>query len=477
MLTPVPLIDRLAALPRLAKIPPAQLEWLASRGRVLRLEDGTVMHWKGDDPRGTLIILEGRLSSRTDRGGAVRVVRELEPGAISGHLPYSRLKTPSVYTVAVGSVELLLIDESDTLDMIRECHDFTALCVHEMVDRTRVFRHDDLHEEKMAALGRLAAGLAHELGNPSSAIGRSAGRLEEVQIELAEAARRLGATGIEGEAVSFLGSLGSAGGGGSSASLSALDLADREDAISDWLASRGVDDRCAYPLATADVGVSELEAAVAVLGPEQLGVALRFLAARIEARQLVDEIVVAAGRVHALIDAVKKHTHMDRAPVVEAISLGEHLAGTLSLLESKARAGSISVELDVEPDLPRVDGMVGDLNQVWLNLVDNAIEAAGESGRVSVSARRDGDSVLVDVVDGGPGVAPEHRDHIFDPFYTTKEVGAGAGLGLHVVRTVVESHRGSVEASFEPGPTRFSVRLPVGVRAGGVGEGGHPDRR
>jgi signal transduction histidine kinase len=171
--------------------------------------------------------------------------------------------------------------------------------------------------------------------------------------------------------------------------------------------------------------------------------------------------------VSSLVDAVKKHTHMDRAPVVEPICLEDHLTDALTLVGSKARARSITLELTVEPDLPRVDGMVGDLNHVWLNLVDNAIDAVGEHGHVSVAARREGDSVVVDVTDNGPGIAAEDRDRVFDPFFTTKEVGGGAGLGLDVVRTIVESHKGSVDVTCESGRTRFSVRLLVGT--GGLG--------
>jgi CRP-like cAMP-binding protein len=218
-------VDRLAAFPKLAALPRDQLEWLASRGSVLRLENGAVMYWREGDPRGTFIILEGSLSSRADRGGATRVVRELGPGSITGVLPYSRIKTPSAYTVAIGTVEMLVIDEGDLLDMIRECHDFTALCVHEMVDRTRVFRSYDLQQEKMAALGRLSAGLAHELGNPSSAIARSAGRLEAAQLELADAARALGESGVGAVEVPALRALESACSSPRDGPLSPLELA------------------------------------------------------------------------------------------------------------------------------------------------------------------------------------------------------------------------------------------------------------
>lgn len=462
MAAAIPLIDRLAAMPRLAEVPRVELEWLTSRGRVIGLEDGAVMYWKDGDPRGTFIILKGRLSSRSDRGGVLRVVRELEAGTISGVLPYSRVKTPSVYTVAVGSVELLLVDEKDTFDMIRECHAFTTTCVHEMVDRSRLFRSYDLHREKMVALGRLSAGLAHELGNPSSAIGRSAGRLEEVQLELEQSARALGSVGFGEESAAALRALESACAGTPEQAASALDLTDREDAMNDWLVAHGMDDRHAYALVTTDLTVSDLESASASLGREELAVVLRFLAARVEARQIADEIVGAAGRVYSLVDAVKKHTHMDRAPAVESIALEDHLAGTLTLVEAKAQARSINLDLTVEPGLPMVDGVVGDLNHVWINLVDNAIDAVGESGHVSVTAKRDGDWVVVEVEDDGPGIAAEDRDHIFDPFFTTKGVGEGAGLGLDVVRTIVENQKGSVDVSSEAGRTRFSVRLPVG---------------
>jgi signal transduction histidine kinase len=165
-------------------------------------------------------------------------------------------------------------------------------------------------------------------------------------------------------------------------------------------------------------------------------------------------------RIHSLVAAVKKHTHMDRAPV-EPIRLEEHLSDAVTLMSSKASLKDVSVELSVEADLPAVEASVSELNQVWMHLVDNAIDAAPESGRIAIDARRDHDRVVVRVIDDGPGIPEERQERVFEPFFTTKEVGEGRGLGLDVVRTVVLSHRGTVDLASSPGRTEFRVTLPA----------------
>jgi len=158
---------------------------------------------------------------------------------------------------------------------------------------------------------------------------------------------------------------------------------------------------------------------------------------------------------------VKKQTHMDRTPVVDDIPLEETLADTLALIGSKARGKAVTLELKVDPNLPRLQGVLGELNQVWLNLIDNAIDAAPEGGHVTVAAGHERDSIVVRVIDDGPGIAPASLDQIFDQFYTTKPVGKGTGLGLPTAQAIVHSHRGTIQVESRPGRTEFRVCLPV----------------
>lgn len=455
-------IERLAALPTLASIPRSQLEWLAEHGVIKRFSAGELLFSRGQSVIADLwIVLAGRLSVRVERDGMSRTVREWSRGAVSGYLPYSRLTTSIVDVIADEFLEVLAVANADVREMTRQCYEFTALCVHEMLDRARQFKIDDLQREKLASLGVLSAGVAHELNNPSSALARSAKELAACRVALVETARKLGAAGLSEDQGAALQALEQAEDTAMADLRSPLDRADREDAIAEWLEAHGMDAGLADAFARSTATVAQLENAANVLSPSQLQIALKYVAADLTARRLTTEIEKAANRIHVLVAAVKKHTHMDRAPMLDAVPLEENLSDTLTLIGSKARRKSVMLELKVDPDMPAVQGVAGELNQVWLNLIDNAIDAAPEGGHVKVTAGRERNSAVVRVIDDGAGIAPADRDRIFEPFFTTKPVGQGTGLGLDVVQSIVRAHNGSVEVTSQPGRTEFRVCLPL----------------
>ena len=457
------LTERLAAFATFVDIPVPQLEWLAEHGTIRRFPDGALLYGRGrgEDLRGVFVVLSGRFSVRVESAGVEREVREVKAGEISGYLPYSRITNPAAHLVADGPTEILSIAEADVRGMTRECYDVTAVCVHAMVDRARTFKDYDLHREKMTALGRLSAGLAHELNNPASAMARAADGLDATRADVAAAAEALGAAGLTGARRSAFKALEAAAAREPAEPRSALAHADREDRLLAWLERHGLDSDAASALVGTGLTAADLDGAREALPGDALGVAVRYLAAHANARRLTRDLVNAATRVHTLVTAVKSHTQMDRAAVPEPVALGRHLADAITLLGSKAAAREITVELRVESGLPPVHGVVGELNHVWLNLIDNAVDAAPPSGHVSVSARVDRGDVVIEVVDDGPGIASEHLGRVFDPFFTTKDVGRGAGLGLDVVQAVVRNHRGSVDVTSRPGHTRFRVVLPA----------------
>ncbi|HUF25158.1 MAG TPA: ATP-binding protein [Vicinamibacterales bacterium] len=460
-MTETSLIERLAALPSLAAMPRAQLQWLAAHGAIRRFEPGEVMFPKAQPIADLYVVLAGRFSISVSRGGVARKVKEWRAGGLTGQLPYSRMTSTPGETLADEPVELLRIPAADVPDMTRACYEFTALCVHEMVDRARQFKSDDLQREKMASLGLLAAGLAHELNNPSSAVARSARELEGCRAEAIAASRDLGAAGLSDEQRSALHTLEGAAAQRPAQPHAPLAQSDREDAIAGWLDAHGVDAGLAEAFANTAVTVVHLDAAASALTGPALPVALRYVAADAAARRLTAEIESAASRIHSLVAAVKTHTYMDRAPVAEPVDVEANLANTLTLIGSRARAKAVTLTLDVSPDLPRPWGVAGELNQVWLNLMSNAIDAAPEQGHVIVTAMPGRDSVIVSVVDDGHGIPEEHRDRIFEPFFTTKPPGEGTGLGLDIVQSIVRSHDGSIEVNSAPGRTEFRVCLPV----------------
>ncbi len=422
--------DRLSAHRLLAGAPPEQLAWLAARGRLVQLEAGHVLTPKAGPVLGLYIVLSGHLSIHIDRGAGPHKVMEWRGGDVTGLLPYSRLVAPPGDVKAEVPSELLLIPREKIPALIRDCYELTSIFVHVMIDRARHFTSSDLQEEKMSSLGKLAAGLAHELNNPASAVARSAQGLKLRLSEVETASRE----------------------------------ADREDAIADWLRRHQADVTSAEALAESAVTLEALDQLAEALDGKALQATLPWLVAGCATYQLASEIEAAASKIHNLVAAVKGFTYMDQATMPKPVDVGQGLADTLAVLNAKARAKQLGVSLDVEADLPRIQGFGGELNQVWANLVDNALDAA--RGHVAVAASRQGHSVVVRVVDDGPGLPPEIRERIFDPFFTTKPVGQGTGLGLDIARRLVLRHHGVIEVDSRPGHTQFSVTLPIDAGRG-----------
>jgi signal transduction histidine kinase len=454
-------LDRLSRHRLLAGAPPEQLAWLAARGHLVRLEPGDVLSPKGTTVLGLYIVLSGHLSIHIDRGAGPHKVMEWREGDVTGVLPYSRLVAPPGDVRAEMPTELWKIPREEIPALIRDCHELTSMFVHVMVDRARQFTSSDLQVEKMSSLGKLAAGLAHELNNPASAVARSAQGLKARLSEVERASRALGAARLseaQQAAVDKSRNLCLAA-AGVTFGRSPIERADREDAIADWLGRHGADVSSAEALAESAITLDALDQLAEAVHGEALGATLQWLVAGCATYQLASEIEAAASRIHNLVAAVKGFTYMDQATMPKPVDVGQGLADTLAVLNAKARGKSVGVSLDVSPDLPRIQGFGGELNQVWANLVDNALDAA--KSHVAVSAGRQGHSVVVRVVDDGPGFPPEIRERIFDPFFTTKPVGQGTGLGLDIARRIVRRHQGEIEVDSRPGHTQFSVTLPI----------------
>ena len=455
-----PISDRLSAHRLLSGVPPDELAWLAARGSLVRLEKGGVLTPKAGSVRGLFVVLSGHISIHIDRGAGPHKVMEWRGGDVTGLLPYSRLVSPPGDVKAEMPTELWLIPSDELPALIRDCPELTSIFVHVMLDRARQFTSSDLLEEKMFSLGKLAAGLAHELNNPASAVVRSARGLAGGLAEVERASRALGAARLsetQRAAVERAQEIGA--GDGAGFGLSPLERADREDAIADWLDRHGAGGVEADGLADSAITPEALDDLALALEPQTLPAALRWLSALCGTARLASEVEAAASRIHSLVAAVKGFTYMDQATMPKPVDVGQGLADTLAVLNAKAREKSVGVHLDVEPGLPRIQGFGGELNQVWANLVDNGLDAA--KSQVSVSASQEGPSLVVRVVDDGPGMPAEIRDRIFDPFFTTKPLGQGTGLGLDIARRLVLRHHGQIEVESRPGRTQFLVTLPI----------------
>jgi signal transduction histidine kinase len=411
---------------------------------------------------GLHVVLDGHLTIHVDRGTGRRKIMEWRGGDVTGLMPYSRLIAPPGDVVAEERTEVVTVYRDLMPDMIRECHELTALLVHVMLDRARHFTSSYLHDEKLVSLGKLAAGLAHELNNPASAIARSASALSASLDEADAAARLLGSIGLTSEQIVAAEKTREAClAGGIRSVLSPLEQEDREDSIAAWLKDHGAETAAAEALAETEVTFDTLDQLASAMRGPALNVALRWIAADCATRRLTLEIQEASSRIYSLVGAVKGFTQMDRETVPEPVEIGQGLTDTLVVLRAKARDKSVGLSMSVEENLPCVNGFGGELNQVWANLIDNALDAVNAGGRVEVAAMCENNAVVVRVVDDGPGVPVEIRDRIFDPFFTTKPTGKGTGLGLDIVRRLVLRHNGQIELDSNPGRTQFRVILPI----------------
>jgi signal transduction histidine kinase len=443
-------------------VPAREITWIATHGIFHSLESGAILTPKQGPVAGLHIVLSGHLTIHVDQGSGRRKIMEWRAGDVTGLMPYSRLVAPPGDVIAEEPSELITVDRADFAEMIRECAELTAILVHVMVDRARHFTSSYLHDEKLVSLGKLAAGLAHELNNPASAIGRNAVELKVAFAQLNDASRSVGAAGIRQEQIEVLQRIcDSAMAKGVHAVLSPLEQEEREETMERWLNLHNARMSIAESLAETSVTTEMLNEAAQVLPGEELNTGLRWLAANCTARRLTTEIQQAAQRISELVNAVRGFTQMDRAAVPEPVNLGKGLSDTLAVLGSKAKGKSVKMGLAIESNLPPVHGFGGELNQIWSNLIDNALDAVGSGGQIDIDAHRERDRVVVRVVDNGHGVPTEIRDRVFDPFFTTKPVGMGTGLGLDIVRRLVQRHNGQIDVESIPGRTEFRVTLPI----------------
>lgn len=456
------LVERLSQVHALKGVPRHELEWLVAHGRIEAFPAGEVFRPHAVPIPGLSVLLKGSLAIHVERLGVHRRVMQWHAGDLTGALPYSRMTVPPGDTVVHEDMEVFTVDKEHFRELTRECPEFTAICVHTMLDRARHFTSTGFQDEKMVSLGKLSAGLAHEMNNPASAASRGAQLLARQIDEAEDSSRALMAAGLnegqlkaldEARAMcllvppSFLDT--------------PLDRADRVDALAEWLEDNGGDIDQATSLAETAVTVEGLQHLASAMSGETLAEAVRWLASCCAVRAVASELQDSTKRITDLVAAVKGFSYQGRASVPEPVNVARGLQDTARIMSSKLRDKNVRFILDVPADLPAARAFGSELNQIWINLIENALDAVPYGGEITIRAHTDVDQVVVLVIDNGHGIPDDIKGRIFDPFFTTKPVGEGTGMGLDIVRRLVFQQRGEIDVTSQPGHTEFRVALPA----------------
>jgi signal transduction histidine kinase len=453
----------LSAVPVFKDLSAEDLEWLAARMEEFKSQGGEILSRPGDPAEHLTVILDGELQwERADSPGAPFFMATA--GQVTGLLPFSRLTQFTGTARTVVPTRMLRLHKQHFPEMLQRMPLLGQRLVGIMSDRIRETARIETQQEKLAALGKLSAGLAHELNNPAAAARRAAQSLIEAMENVRAASikllkhsysdtQRSALLRFEQEAVQNAVSP-------ASPSADPLEFSDLEDSITNWLERHKVEEpyKIASVLVDAGITTQKLDELGTSTGEETAGYAVRRVAALITVYGLVREIDNSTRRISDLVTAIKRYSYMDQGPMQE-VDLREDLENTLKIFGHRLKTG-VKVIRDYDPSLPRVCAFGSELNQVWTNLIDNAIDAMKGEGELRVRTLHEFEYAVVEIGDNGSGVPHENQSRIFEPFFTTKKVGEGTGLGLDTVMRIVRRHHGSIEVRSEPGDTRFRVRLP-----------------
>jgi len=455
------LVDRLSSISNLAAIPQIELKWLVENGHFAVYEVGVIIGPKGKRIDNLWIILSGKIAIRVDRGAGPRLVAEWRTGEVTGMLPYSRMSGPPGDNYVEEKAELLAIDVKLFPEMIHYCPFFTAYTVHRMLDRVRNFNTSDLQDEKMISLGRLSAGLAHELNNPASATVRDAKLLLKGLESIDTASRAIGAAKLTDAQFSKIVDIRAICQTDSDTVLSPIEKADHQDKITDWLENRQVNASFAVPLADTAITIKQLDKLSEVVPDNALEVTVNWIVASCSTKALATEIEHTATQIYKVVDGVKKFTYMGNRAEKEFVHVEPGIRDTLSVLIAKTKSKNAAITFEITAKLPRVFANGSDLNQIWFSLLDNALDAICESGNIHIEASFELNRVVVGIVDDGPGIPSDDISRVFDPFFTTKAPGHGTGLGLDIAQRLLRRYHGDISVQSDPGRTEFRVSLLV----------------
>ena len=466
--SPKDIVEALRHVAVFADLPDDQLQWFADNVEERRMAPGEVLFRKGEPADILAVYLEGEVRAYLNEeahDGAVYMASAGDPKTeVSGMLPFSRMTEWSATGYVLSNMRVLLFPTRLFPEMMQRMPVLVQRLVGLMSDRVREVTAADQQRDKLIALGKLSAGLAHELNNPAAGATRAANDLIAVLAELRSADLRLCSHDLTAEQHASIRAFESAAIEHTitAKQLNSLEQSDLEDLLVTWLEEHGIEDpwKLSNNLVEAGIDASALERMLGEVETSAIADVLARVNSQLAAAKLAREIKTGTARISELVAAIKEYSYMDQVSVQD-VDVHKGLESTLLILKYKLKKKNIALTREYADDLPHIKAYGSELNQVWTNLIVNAIEATSEGGKLKVRTKKEPIDILVEIRDNGSGIPENVKTRVFEPFYTTKPVGEGTGLGLDTVARIVRRHRGNIRFESKPGDTCFQVRLPI----------------
>lgn len=456
----------LQGIEMLKDVPLEQLQWLIDNSTQYELSEGEYLFRAGDPMTVTNFILAGRVRLFILQKNDTQEIGEWEAPYISGYLPFSRGLQATVSGKVIEHAQVMAFPKDLSRELISRNFELTQALVQIMTTRVRDFTSLQQQNEKMVALGKLSAGLAHELNNPAAAIVRGSTLLSKHLKFVPESFKDVIAIRMDDNDVdTVLNRLFEILGRKQQPKLTVMERVEKEDAIRDCLDEHHIanSDEIAENYLEYGFTCEDLELLMEHIPEKSLSPIFNWINSKLVAERMVTDIQQASQRISELVNSVKNFTHMDQGRGKEFTDIHSGIESTLTMMNYRVKKGNIEVIEEFDKTLPKIKALVGELNQVWTNLIDNAVDAMQPAGKgqLRIKTKKDGDYAEITFTDNGPGIPDDIKTRIFDPFFTTKGIGKGTGLGLDVVTQIIRQHKGSVKVDSIPGRTSFIVCFPI----------------